>query len=84
MKVPQYLLHSHRLAFACIRALDREVGRIRAVLDEVGVADDTILWFCSDNGPEGRDGQAPGSTGGLRGRKRSLFEGGTRVPGILT
>ncbi|MDA1221550.1 MAG: sulfatase-like hydrolase/transferase, partial [Planctomycetota bacterium] len=70
--------------YGCIRALDREVGRIRAVIDEVGVADDTILWFCSDNGPEGRDGQAPGSTGGLRGRKRSLFEGGTRVPGILT
>lgn len=70
--------------YGCIRALDREVGRIRAVLDEVGVADDTILWFCSDNGPEGRDGKAPGSAGGLRGRKRSLFEGGTRVPGILT
>jgi arylsulfatase A-like enzyme len=70
--------------YGCIRALDREVGRVRALLEEVGVADDTVLWFCSDNGPEGRDDRAPGSTGGLRGRKRSLFEGGTRVPGILT
>ncbi len=70
--------------YGCIRALDREVGRLRAVLADTGIADDTILWFCSDNGPEGRDDRAPGSAGGLRGRKRSLFEGGTRVPGILT
>ncbi|MBK8980091.1 MAG: sulfatase-like hydrolase/transferase [Planctomycetes bacterium] len=69
--------------YGCITAMDREVGRLRAVLAELGVADDTIVWFCSDNGPEGRDGRAPGSTGGLRGRKRSLYEGGTRVPGLL-
>ena len=45
-----------------------------------------MLWYCSDNGPEGktaRSGRNCGSTGGLRGRKRSLFEGGIRVPGIL-
>ena len=47
---------------------------------DLDVADDTMIWFCSDNGPEGKDGKAPGSTGGLRGRKRSLYEGGTRVP----
>ena len=41
-----------------------------------------MLWFCSDNGPEGGN-SSPGSAGHLRGRKRSLFEGGVRVPGIL-
>ncbi len=66
----------------CITALDDQVGRLRAELKSLGVAQDTMLWFCSDNGPEGND-KAPGSAGGLRGRKRSLFEGGVRVPGIL-
>ena len=42
-----------------------------------------MLWFCSDNGPEGRNAHWPGSAGGFRGRKRSLYEGGVRVPGIL-
>ena len=70
--------------YGCITALDREVGRLRATLDELGVGDNTILWFCSDNGPEGKQGKAPGSAGNLRGRKRSLFEGGTRVPGLLS
>lgn len=69
--------------YGCITAMDREVGRLRATLTELDIADDTILWFCSDNGPEGRAGAAPGSTGGLRGRKRSLYEGGTRVPAML-
>ena len=52
----------------------------------MGVAENTMLWFCSDNGPEGINhttGRHRGSAGGLRGRKRSLFEGGVRVPGIL-
>lgn len=70
--------------YGCITALDREVGRLRTTLDDLGVRDNTILWFCSDNGPEGKKGKAPGSAGSLRGRKRSLFEGGTRVPGILS
>jgi arylsulfatase A-like enzyme len=69
--------------YGCITALDEQVGRLRASLRELGVADDTMLWFCSDNGPEGRTGKAPGSAGPLRGRKRSLYEGGVRVPGIV-
>ena len=72
--------------YGCITALDEQVGRLRAQLRELGAADDTMLWYCSDNGPEGRTPQIRnnrGSSGGLRGRKRSLFEGGLRVPGIL-
>ena len=67
----------------CITAMDQQVGRLRSELRRLGVEENTMLWFCSDNGPEGAAGKAPGSAGPLRGRKRSLFEGGVRVPGIL-
>lgn len=69
--------------YGAVTAMDREVGRIRAELRRLGVAGDTLLFFCSDNGPEGQAGAAPGSAGPLRGRKRSLYEGGVRVPGIV-
>jgi arylsulfatase A-like enzyme len=41
-----------------------------------------MVWFCADNGPEG-GAKDPGQAGGLKGRKRSLYEGGIRVPGIV-
>jgi|GEM_PF-606441 len=72
--------------YGCITALDEQVGRLRKELRDLGVADNTMLWFTSDNGPEGNTGDAGrqrGSAGGLRGRKRSLWEGGVRVPGLV-
>jgi arylsulfatase A-like enzyme len=72
--------------YGCITALDEQVGRLRRELRALGIADNTMLWFCSDNGPEGKDGKqgrSRGSAGPFRGRKRSLFEGGVRVPGLL-
>jgi arylsulfatase A-like enzyme len=69
--------------YGCITALDEQVGRLRAELKELGVADNTLFWFVSDNGPEGKADQAPGSAAPLKGRKRDLWEGGIRVPGIL-
>jgi len=72
--------------YGCITALDEQMGRLRGELRSLGVADNTMLWFCSDNGPEGKDGKqgrTRGSAGPFRGRKRSLFEGGVRVPGLL-
>jgi arylsulfatase A-like enzyme len=72
--------------YGCITALDEQVGRLRSQLRELGIADNTMLWFCSDNGPEGKDGKKGryrGSAGPFRGRKRSLLEGGVRVPGLL-
>jgi len=66
----------------CITAMDEQMGRLRKELKDLGIEDDTMLWFCSDNGPEGNE-NAPGRTKGLRGRKRSLYEGGVRVPGLL-
>jgi len=67
--------------FGSITAMDRQMGRLRAELKRVGAADDTVVFFCSDNGPEGKD-NAPGIAKPLRGRKRSLYEGGIRVPGL--
>ena len=62
-----------------ITAVDRSVGRLRAALRELKVADNTLLWYCSDNG--GNAG--PKSTGNLRGSKGTLWEGGLRVPGLI-
>ena len=72
--------------YAVVTALDEQVGRLRSRLRTLGVADKTMVWFCSDNGPEGnpvKRNRYQGSAGEFRGRKRSLYEGGVRVPGIL-
>lgn len=71
--------------YACVTALDEQVGRLRATLRDLGVTENTMMFFCSDNGPEGDEpgGRTAGSAGPFRGRKRSLFEGGIRVPGLL-
>jgi arylsulfatase A-like enzyme len=61
-----------------ITAMDRAMGKLRTALRAMGIADNTLLWYCSDNGaiPEG-------STGGLRGKKGQLYEGGLRVPCLI-
>ncbi|MGC6426103.1 MAG: sulfatase [Akkermansiaceae bacterium] len=69
--------------YGCITALDSQMGRLRAELERLGQDQNTMLWFCSDNGPEGKADKAPGTAKNLRGRKRSLYEGGVRVPGLL-
>jgi len=72
--------------YGCITALDEQIGRLRSQLRKLGISDNTMFWFCSDNGPEGKDGKhsrTRGSAGPFRGRKRSLLEGGVRVPGLL-
>lgn len=72
----------HKDYYGCITAMDEQMGRLRAELQGLEIEGNTMLWFCSDNGPEGTD-KDPGRTKGLRGRKRSLYEGGVRVPGLL-
>jgi arylsulfatase A len=68
-----------------ISQADNAFGRLMETLAKMGVADDTIVIFTSDNGPEGdgRKGRTRGVTGGLRGRKRSVYEGGIRVPFMI-
>ena len=71
-----------------ITQMDVQIGRIRAILEEQGVRDDTMVWFTADNGPHTADrdrNEFPGlsATNGLRQCKASLYEGGLRVPGIL-
>ncbi|MDF7823901.1 sulfatase-like hydrolase/transferase [Pontiellaceae bacterium B12227] len=70
--------------YGCITELDEQVGRIRQTLDKLGVAGNTLIFFCSDNGPEGKapGGRRQGVTNGLRGRKRALYDGGVRVPAL--
>jgi arylsulfatase A-like enzyme len=64
-----------------LAAFDRSVGNLRRGLRELGAADETLVWYCSDNG--GLPNVKPSSTGGLRGFKGSLYEGGLRVPCII-
>ncbi len=79
-----YLARGHSLNeadyYGAISAMDEVVGLVRAVLRHHNMHDNTMLWFTSDNGPEN---DTPGETAGLRGRKYTLWEGGTRVPGII-
>ena len=67
--------------YGSISAMDEQIGRLRENLKNMGVADNTILWFCSDNGPSYIHDY--NSSGGLRGKKAELYEGGIRVPAIL-
>lgn len=71
--------------YGVISAMDDQVGRLRDKLKALGIAQNTVLFYTSDNGPEGKStiGRTQGITKGLKGRKRSLYEGGIRVPGIM-
>lgn len=73
-----------RAAYAgMISRMDRDVGRILALVKQLGLDDDTIVFFTGDNGPSwvgGCDPEFFGSRGGLRGRKAQVWEGGIRVP----
>lgn len=78
-----------------IVAMDRSIGTLRQGLRDLGIAENTLVWFTSDNGGlptfdvtrastgEVLPGVVPDSTGHLRGFKNSFYEGGIRVPGII-
>jgi len=75
------LPESYQHQYGEITAMDRSIGALRAGLREMGIADNTLVWFCSDNGGLAKFG--PETTGGLRGNKGNFYEGGLRVPGII-
>lgn len=71
---------------AMVSRLDRDVGRIVQLLKELGIDDQTVVMFTSDNGPHQEGGHKVeyfNSSGPLRGFKRDLYEGGIRVPLIV-
>ena len=63
-----------------IVGIDRSVGALRKGLRDLGIEQETLVWYCSDNGGLNVD---PDAVGNLKGHKGSLFEGGIRVPGIV-
>jgi arylsulfatase len=80
-----YLPHrAPRAAYAAmITRMDREIGRIMTLLEELQLADNTVIMFTSDNGPTfngGTDSEFFNSAGPLRGLKTEIYEGGIRVP----
>ena len=75
--------------YANITYLDAQIGRVLALLEQKQLLDKTLIIFSSDNDPVTVEATEPwelsmaGETGGLRGKKRFLYEGGIRVPGII-
>ena len=89
----EHLPWDRRIMAAMISAVDDGVGEIRAELERQGILENTIIYFQSDNGPsrESRnwldgteDPYYGGTTGIFTGHKFSLFEGGIRVPAIVS
>jgi len=70
---------------AAVTGMDKAIGRLMDELEKMGLADNTLIFFTSDNGPEdyhvkNAANAGAGSTGVFRGRKRSIYEGGVRTP----
>lgn len=64
--------------YANVENIDRAIGRYLAALKTRGLSANTLVLFASDNGPV-----RPGSSGGLRGQKETLYDGGIKVPALL-
>lgn len=76
----------HAVFAAMVTRLDRYVGDVMAKLDELGIGENTVVMFTSDNGPHLEGGADPDffdSNGIYKGYKRDLYEGGIRVPFIV-
>ena len=70
--------------YGCLTAMDEQIGRLRKELNNSGLSDNTMIWYCSDNGPARQSSaRNVGSTNGLSGFKLSINEGGIRVPGLF-
>jgi len=68
-----------RERYAEITAMDRSIGTLRRYLKETGLRENTLLWYCGDNGVPGN----VSVTTPFRGAKGLMYEGGIRVPGII-
>ncbi len=77
----------HAAYAAMITRMDRDIGRIVDLLRTRGLGERTLVIFTSDNGPHKEGGADPeffNSSGGLRGIKRDMYEGGIRVPMVAS
>ena len=77
-----------QIYYAALLEMDRQIGLFLDELDRLGLRDNTLIIFSSDNGPEdfqisNAAHSGVGRTGPFRGRKRSIYEGGIRTPLIL-
>ena len=77
-----------QIYYASIADIDKQIGRILDELDNLNLTENTIVVFSSDNGPEdihsrNASHSGVGSTGPFRGRKRSLYDGGVRMPFLI-
>ncbi len=68
---------------AMVTRMDSDVGRMMALLEELEIDQNTLVFFCSDNGAANRWKRRFDSSGALRGRKRDMYEGGIRTPMIV-
>ncbi|WP_372796476.1 sulfatase [Pontiella sp.] len=67
--------------YGCITAMDEQIGRLRAELRKMGIEKNTVLFFCSDNGPaDGLAKKGIASAGPFKGHKHTMYEGGLLVP----
>jgi arylsulfatase A-like enzyme len=79
--------HRHREAnyAAMVESVDHSVGRVREALDELGIAGNTVIFFTSDNGGLDRqDSGLPTDNAPLRDGKGSVYEGGVRIPTLIS
>jgi len=77
------VLQKHAVYAAMVEAMDEAVGKVLRQLDELGVADNTIVVFTSDNGGLSTSEGSPTSNLPLRGGKGWIYEGGIREPWIV-
>lgn len=88
LKAAKNLKSQMQVFAASITDLDTQIGRLLDTLQELGIDNDTLIVFSADNGPEdyhigNASNGGVGSPGPLRGRKRSIYEGGVRVPLVV-
>ena len=84
---PEAVDHPHATLAGMVTALDSYVGEIVNVLEDKGIADNTLIFFTSDNGPHDEGGADPEffkASAPYKGMKRDLYEGGIHVPMILS
>ena len=90
--MPPGVRHKHvgakAVYYATVTEADHQIGRLLAYLENAGLRENTLVIFSADNGPEdisirNASHSGVGSAGPFRGRKRSLYEGGIRVPCLV-